>query len=51
MGQYLHIDATIAKGYEIEFLKELISRLENGETDFEMKWDYGQGDADVTLEG
>lgn len=50
MGQYINIKANIARGYEISFLKELISRLENGETDFTMQWDYGQGKAVVNLE-
>lgn len=47
MGTYINIKAEIAKGYEIQFLKELIERLEKGETDFRMKWPYGQGTANV----
>lgn len=50
MGIYVYIEGTIAKGYEIEMLKDVIKKLENGEDNFTIKYNYGQGEIRVETE-
>lgn len=47
MGIYVEINGTFAKGYEISFLEEVIERLKNGEENFTINGQWGQGDVEV----
>lgn len=50
MGIYVKIEGSIAKGYEIEILKEVVQKLEKGEKSFTMKYVNGIGEIKVTTE-